>query len=188
MEHIIYLLSHYKYLMLFPLAIVEGPIITVIAGFLCAGGFLAPLPSGLIIVCGDVIGDSLYYALGRWGIPPFLRGVSKRLRLDEAQLARVGRYFGSNPARTISMSKVILGVGVTGLYLAGNAGIAYPKFLRICLITSALQCVLYFTIGVLFGHAYRQINEYLNYVAAIAIISALVLILLFTIRSMSKRL
>ena len=42
MDHIVYLLTEYKYLILFPLAIVEGPIIAVIAGFLCSSGFLNP--------------------------------------------------------------------------------------------------------------------------------------------------
>src|SRR5450755_4508342 len=98
---IVSLLTHYKYLLLFPLAIVEGPILAVIAGFLCVNGFLNPLLVLPIIVLGDITGDSICYSLGRWGMPEFIKKIFFRFGLNPKSIDRVRIYFDSNPARTI---------------------------------------------------------------------------------------
>ena len=75
MEFLISSLSQYKYLILFPLAIIEGPIVTVIAGFLCSQAILEPFYVFPIIVIGDILGDSLYYGLGRWSQLPVIKKI-----------------------------------------------------------------------------------------------------------------
>src|SRR5450432_4605817 len=82
MDHIAYLLTQYKYLLLFPLAIVEGPIIAVIAGFLCINGFLNLFIVYPIIVAGDLIGDTICYFLGLWGVPGFIKKITGWLGLN----------------------------------------------------------------------------------------------------------
>ena len=188
MEHIIHLLLDFKYLILFPLAIVEGPIIAVIAGLLCSRGFLNPLLVYIIIVSGDLVGDSFCYSLGRWGKSKLLQKIIKRLGLNKNKMDRIRVFFDSNPAKTISLSKIILGIGVAGIIFAGNARIPYNKFFRICLVTSAVQYIFYLGIGILFGHAYIQINHYLNYFASISILAAIAFLLFYFIKSMLNKL
>jgi membrane-associated protein len=187
MDHIVYLITQYKYLLLFPLAIVEGPIVAVIAGFLCTHGFLNPLLAYPVIVLGDIIGDTICYSMGRWGVPKFLKKIGFRFGSNPKSIDRARIYFDSNPARTVALSKITLGIGVAGIYIAGNARIPYGKFIRICLITSLVQYLFYLGIGLLFGEAYIQINHYLNYVASIFIIAAFAAILFFIIRAKQKK-
>ena len=187
MEHIIYLLSQYKYLILFPLAIVEGPIIAVIAGFLCTTQFLNPFIVFPIIVTGDIIGDSLCYMLGRFGVPVFLKKIAKRLGFKSENIYRVRSYFDANPIRTISLSKITLGIGFAGIYLAGNAKIPYRKFILICLLTSALQYIVYLSIGLLFGSAYKQISHYLDFATALIIVIGLTILIFIFIKSKRKK-
>ena len=106
MEYIIYLLTQYRYYILFPLAIVEGPMITVIAGFFCANRFLNPLIVFPIIILGDIIGDSFYYMLGRWGNAKLPQKIGRRLGLNSERLDRVRVFFDSNPRKTIFFSKI----------------------------------------------------------------------------------
>jgi membrane protein DedA with SNARE-associated domain len=80
-----------------------------------------------------------------------------------------------------------LGIGVAGIYLAGNARIPYKKFIRICLITSLSQYLIYLSIGLLFGQAYIQINHYLNNFASFSIIAALAVIFFIIVKSMFKK-
>ena len=188
MENIFYLLSQYKYLLLFPLAIVEGPILAVIAGFLCTGGFLNVFIVYPIIVLGDITGDSICYMFGRWGVPAFLKRIAIGFGLKPEKIEKVRAYFDSNPKRTIALSKITLGIGVAGIYLAGNARIPYHKFIRICLITSALQYVVYLGIGMLFGGAYKQISHYLDFFAAFTVVALLSVLLLYFVRSIRKKL
>ncbi len=187
MENIFYLLTQYKYLILFPLAIVEGPILAVIAGFLCMGGFLNPFICYPIIVFGDIIGDSLCYSLGRWGVPKFVKKIATIIGVKYDNIDKVKSYFDANPNKTISLSKIILGIGVAGIYIAGNVRIPYLRFIRICLITSALQYIFYLGLGLLFGNAYQRISQYLNFFAAFTIVVALAFIVLYFIQSIRKK-
>jgi membrane-associated protein len=188
LENLFLLLFKYKYLILFPLAIVEGPILAVIAGFLCMGGYLNIFIVYPIIVAGDMVGDTVSYLFGRLGVPVFLKRIIKNLGLRPENMERVRTYFDSNPRRTISLSKITLGIGFAGIYMAGNARIPYSRFILICLITSALQYVVYLGIGLLFGSAYKQISHYLNYFAASTIVAFLAIILFYIVKSFRKKL
>lgn len=170
------------------MAIVEGPIIAVIAGFLCTTKFLNPFIVFPIIVIGDIIGDSLCYALGRFGAPPILKNVVKRIGLHPENMQAIRSYFGANPTRTISLSKITLGVGFAGIYVAGNSKIPYKKFISVCLLTSALQYVVYLSIGLLFGSAYRQIDHYMDIFTALTIVIVLTVLLFIFIKSKRKKL
>jgi membrane-associated protein len=187
LENILYLLLKYKYFVLFPLAIVEGPILAVIAGFLCMGNYLNLFITYPVIVFGDIIGDTLCYMLGRWGTPGFLKKIIKRFAPPPEKIVAVRAYFNANPNKTIALSKITLGIGIAGIYTAGNARIPYNTFIRICLITSALQFVVYMGIGMLFGSAYKQISHFLNFFAAFTIVTVLAVIVIYFIKSIIKK-
>ena len=61
-----FLAAHGSMLIL-PVAIVEGPVVAVIAGALSAAGILDWPWALLMLVLGDLIGDCIYYAIGRYG-------------------------------------------------------------------------------------------------------------------------
>jgi len=187
MDQIIHLLTQYRYLILFPLAIVEGPIVAVIAGFLCMSGLLNLFIVYPIIVLGDIIGDSIVYTLGRWGVPGFIRKIFRNLEMNHEKINSVRTYFDSNPTRAISLSKITLGIGTAGIYLAGNTKTPYERFISICLVTSALQYIMYISIGLLFGNAYKQISHYLNFFASLTVMATLAIILFYTIKSIRKK-
>jgi membrane-associated protein len=187
MERIFFLLTQYRYFILFPLAIVEGPILAVIVGFLCINGFLNLFIVYPIIVLGDITGDSIVYMFGRWGVPAFIKKIAKGFDMNPGKINSVRAYFDSNPTKTISLSKVTLGIGVAGIYLAGNARIPYNRFIQICLVTSALQYIIYLSIGLLFGDAYKQIDHYLNFFAALTVTVTLAIILFYIIKSIRKK-
>ena len=84
-------LINYKYLILFPVTIFEGPIITVIAGFLSSLNTLDLLIAFGVVVLGDLTGDTLYYCIGYWG--------------RESFVARWGKYVGLNIDRVRFMER-----------------------------------------------------------------------------------
>ena len=61
------LLLTYKYLILIPLSIVEGPVLMIVCGPLIVLGILNPLLVYLIIVFGDIVGDFAQYYIGYRG-------------------------------------------------------------------------------------------------------------------------
>ncbi|MEO7309045.1 MAG: hypothetical protein ABIX01_01505 [Chitinophagaceae bacterium] len=187
MEYMVYLLVKYKYGILFPLAVFEGPIVTILVGFLASMGIVNPFIALFIIVPGDITGDSLYYSLGRFGTKGWLYRLGVKLGLTNQRVQRAEGYFAANAYKFIPLSKLILGVGVAGIVLAGRSKFPYNRFIMICTATSVVQCSIYMSIGYFFGFAYQQINQVLNYVAATAIIIAILIVLFFIIRSKLKK-
>jgi len=186
MEQVIYLLLKYKYLILFPLAVFEGPIVTVIVGFLASTQLINPFIAFLIIIPADATGDTLYYSLGRYGRRGWLYKLTNWLGLTDQKLERAEVFFNTHPRKAIPLSKLILGVGVAGLFLAGRSNFPYSRFIAICVATSIVQCGIYMCIGYFFGYAYQQINTTINAIAITAIIIAVATTIFFIIRSKMK--
>jgi len=67
LQKIIGLLIAYKYAIIFPVAVIEGPAISIIAGYLGQSGYLNVFFVYVLIVLGDMFGDTIYYAIGRFG-------------------------------------------------------------------------------------------------------------------------
>jgi len=187
MQNLFFLLIKYRYVILFPLAVVEGPIITIITGFLCSTGFFKLFIVYPIVIVGDNIGDFLYYSLGRWGSSDFLERFGRWIGVTPAKMDAVKDYISINPNKTIGFSKIILGIGVAGLVLAGKSRVPFGRFFKICFLTSVAQSAVYLGTGWFFGTFYLQISHYLNYFASFSIVITLALVLFFIIKSRIRK-
>lgn len=176
MEQIIALLLAYKYPVLILLAIIEGPIVSILAGLLVSLHDLNFVAVYLIVVFSDIMGDTLYYSLGRFGGKPLLERFGKYLGITAEKLATAKIFFQNNRIKNIILAKLLHGIGFTGLIAAGVAKIPYRRYMLICFLTTLFQAAVFLLIGILFGHAYLQINRYLSYFASVTIIIALAIL------------
>ena len=101
----------------------------------------------------------------------------KKLGVRQPNMDTARSYFNANHISAISLSKITLGIGIAGINLAGNAKILYRKFVWVCLFTSDLQYVVYLSIGMLFGSAYKKINYYIDFLTASIIVTSLTILL-----------
>jgi membrane protein DedA with SNARE-associated domain len=189
MEHAITLITTYGYLVIFPLAIIEGPIITIIGGFLVSLGLLNPLLVYIVVIAGDIVGDALYYAIGRYGKNKFLRWVGRHIGLTEESFSKAHKHFVAHGWKTLMAAKLIQGVGVAGLVTAGAVRMPYARYMLLCLSVSALQSMLFLGVGIVFGHAYLSLNHYLNVFAtsmSIAFLLCLFLYIIYRLKSAKR--
>src|SRR6185312_6958785 len=90
-------LIQYKYQVIFPIAIVEGPIITLIAGFLISLGYLSWFPTLILVFFGDMISDSFFYLVGKYGRKYAER--IKFLKLSEERMLRLENHYQNHPCK-----------------------------------------------------------------------------------------
>lgn len=166
MNQIIDLILIYKYLILIPISIVEGPIITVIAGFMVTLGLLNIWLVFLIIVLGDVIGDTMAYCFGRFGGGALLHRYGHRVGITATRVEQAKGYFSTNHKKALMMSKLIHGIGTAGLFAAGSLKIPYLRYVKTCFLISLIQAGVLLVLGIFFGHTYIQIGKYFDYYAA----------------------
>jgi membrane protein DedA with SNARE-associated domain len=162
-------LIQYRYLLLLPIVVVEGPIITVIAGFLVSLGYLDFILAYGLAVTGDLFGDTLYYLAGRIGADRFVKGWGRCLCITWDQIDRLKQHFARHVGKTLLLGKLTQGAGGLILVAAGAAEVPYPVFLWFNLLGTLPKSLALLLVGFYFGHAYRRISAYLNDIALITI-------------------
>lgn len=172
---IYYSLIGYQYLVLFSLVAIEGPIISVAAGFLVAQGLMNIYLAFFIIIIADLIGDALYYALGRWGANFGM----KIFRISQERLTQLEKYFISHGGKTLLWGKLAHGIGTSFLFAAGAAKMPFRKFLYFNFIATIPKSIILLFIGYLFGQSFARIGKYFDYYAVFTLSLGIILITIY---------
>lgn len=96
MEWIIVLLLKYKYLIMFALMFAEWPAVSFICAFMAAQGVFSFGIVYILSICGDLVGDVLWYRVGRlarrFGATELLEKEKKWMLIDKKNLPRRSRF------------------------------------------------------------------------------------------------
>jgi membrane protein DedA with SNARE-associated domain len=164
--------EQWKYLIIFIAAIIEGPYLTVVCGFLVTKGLLNPFYVYGLMIAGDFTGDGFYYSIGFCG--SFLL---KWYGVTPEKIEAMRNKYQSDQFKMVMVSKLFYGPGIIGLAAAGALKVPYKKFFVSCLVISLVQSTVFLFTGLFFGTAYQSIGAWLNYYAAAA--TVLILFALF---------
>lgn len=148
---ILRLVSDWGLAVLLPMTIAEGPVATVVAGWLVKLQVLPLLPTFLIVVAGDVIGDLMYYALGHQGLRRLPQRWRHRLGLNPARVAALTGRFAENGVAFLIAAKLTHGAGAAVLTAAGAAGMRLGPFLIANLGAGAVKAVALLALGYVLG-------------------------------------
>jgi membrane protein DedA with SNARE-associated domain len=163
MDYLVHLLITYRYFVLFPFTIIEGPAVSIIGGFLASLGYLNLFIVYVVVIVGDMVGDSMYYAAGRWGRGGFLQRWGHLIGITETRVEKLEGHFQRHSGKTLILGKLTHVGVIMILVAAGVARVPFWEFLwydAVATIPKSLALVL---IGFFFGHAYKSISHYLDY-------------------------
>jgi membrane protein DedA with SNARE-associated domain len=167
-HHILRFLAKYKYQVIFPIAVIEGPIVTVITGILISRGQLSALPAFAIIFAADMISDPALYLLGRFG-----RHMLHKIPFLKIPLERLGpleRQFERDPWKTMIIGKLSYGLGSMFVVAAGAARMPWLKFLQYMGTLDAVKSAALLILGYFCGRAILHSRGYLTYYAIAVIV------------------
>jgi membrane protein DedA with SNARE-associated domain len=188
LQEIIILLIAHKYLFLFPFTVIEGPIVTVIAGFLSSLGYFNVFIAYGIIVIGDVAGDCLYYALGHYGGQRFVERWGRFFRVTRENVEKLENHFRNHSGKTLIIGKFTHAIGGVVLVAAGMAKMSLWKFIWYNFIATLPKSLILLLIGFYFGETYNKINRYLDYTAIGTIGLAIIFIgIYFIVKKVGKK-
>lgn len=140
-----FLLAHGSLLIL-PLAIFEGPVVSVVAGTLAARGFVIWYEGLAMLFAGDVLGDTLYYAIGRSGSTP-LAVLGRFVGLRPTLSPQLVEGLRANAAKMLVIGKWTHSVGVVVLIGAGMLRLNLRKYLLVNTIATVPKSALLFGVG-----------------------------------------
>jgi membrane protein DedA with SNARE-associated domain len=162
LEGAIALLSTWGYAVLLPLAIVEGPIVGIFAGFLVSLGQMNWIIVFLVLFVGDMIGDVIYYYIGRWGHGAWANRLAARFGMTPERLEKFDAAFQKHAVKILLINKT-QALGSLTLYYAGAVRMPMAKFLWVNAVGTVPKVALFQIAGFYFGESYRSLDTYIGY-------------------------
>lgn len=178
-------LTGYKYLILFLAVVIEGPIATVAAGFLVAQGYINFFIIYPFVVVADLVGDSFYYSIGRWG----KKLGFKIFRIKDEKFKELEKRFNKNSGKAMLIGKIAHGIGGAFIFVAGVARMPYGKFLFYNAIASTPKSLMLLLIGYFFGASYARINKYFDYYSWTTLVIGVIILIsyIFITKKIKKK-
>ncbi|HHD56127.1 MAG TPA: hypothetical protein ENK89_00415 [Desulfobulbaceae bacterium] len=125
-----------KYLLIFLAVFVEGPLATLVAAAMAAGGVLRPLPVFFSAALGNLSADLCWYALGYAGRYSRVLQHLPWLRSQESIIHRVEKKMQRHGIRILIFAKFWFGVAAIPALIA--AGLLHLPWYRI--LPAAIVC------------------------------------------------
>ncbi len=160
---ILNLLMIYRYWILFPLAVFEGPIVSLVTGFLIHIGALSFWPAFVILILGDIIPDSILYFIGYWGGNTKL--VQKLISSSDffnKHFDSVGKLWTEHGRVTMFLGKLAYGMALPFIVSAGIVKIPFKKFISYTIPVTILQYGIIISIGYSSGKLYAAAGKYVD--------------------------
>lgn len=187
MEHLVTLITQYGYIILFPLAAIEGPVMGLIAGFIVSLGYLKPVPVYLILILGDIIPDITYYYVGRFG---------NHRKLGEKYGARFGalsrnfklieKLWRDHGKKTMFFSKLAYGLSTPFLISAGLVNMPLRRFVSYAVPVTLAQYLILMLIGYGLGHSFQAAAGYFRYIELGVALVVIIIITYFVLSSYAR--
>ncbi len=165
------MMSSYGLWVLTPLAVLEGPIVTVIAGYLASLNILSLWQVIPCVIAADIVGDSLLYVLGRLALGSLGPTWRDRLGLSPRRLYALMRGFRRHGTRILVVAKLTHAAGFAALTAAGAARMPFVTFLLANTLASIPKSLVFVALGYLFGSAYETIASWLSVEAAALVLA-----------------
>ena len=156
-------IQHFGYWIAVPIMVVEGPIITLIMGFLASFGYFNPAVVVAFAVTADLISDAFYYWSGYHGGDRVLAKLKIPMSRDNQTLQRFRQRFESHPGKIFFVSKILPGITFTTMVLAGGVKVRYFKVLRYALLGGIVWSSILTAIGFFFGRQAANIHKVLSW-------------------------
>jgi membrane protein DedA with SNARE-associated domain len=151
----------YRYFAIFPLAVLEGPIVSVFCGFLLHFNYFDFWPLYLVLVLGDLVGDIIWYGIGYFGAKPLIHRYGHMVNLTEENMARIEKVFKRHQNKTILFSKMSMGMGfaLVTLTTAGAIRIPFLNYVALNTLGGFFWSGILLAIGYFFGNLYLAIDR-----------------------------
>ncbi|MFN4130787.1 MAG: DedA family protein [Paracoccaceae bacterium] len=155
------LIRDYGMLIIAPLAVLEGPVVSVISGYLAKAGLLSLQRVFGVLVVADLAGDVLLYLVGRRGRAGLALPWLARFGVTRRRLAHVIRAFRRNDARILILGKLTHSAGFAVLLAAGMARMSFARFLAFNLLATIPKVMICLALGWWFGAISDRVGNWL---------------------------
>jgi membrane protein DedA with SNARE-associated domain len=165
------LIIEYRYWIMVPLALIEGPIVAFVVGTLAALGYFNIYGLAIFFFARDMGMDACYYCLGYFGgRTAFAQRLLHRIRVTQEHLEGVRLLWEHHPMSTMFIGKLSYGIGSTFVAVAGIVKMRVTTFFKYGALVAITQywslLALGYFFGTSFGGSISNILSNIQYVIA----------------------
>jgi membrane protein DedA with SNARE-associated domain len=183
------LILTYRYLFVFALAAIDGPVASFVVGVFVSSGQLEFLPTFLSLLLGDVSTCIVVFTFGYYfsRLPFVQRILSKSGVAGHVDVVR--HLWLQHSAKTMFMSKLAWGLSSAFLVAAGVVGLHWRRFLVLVVAVAAAQYLVLLGLATALGASIGPANDIFGWLKVIvAIVMAIVVIYLLVGRRVRRML
>jgi membrane protein DedA with SNARE-associated domain len=138
-------------------------------------------------VLGDVIGASICYAIGYFGLHEVLSRPGSPVHIDERKIELTHRWFERYGAPVVAVSRLIPVFRSAPPYAAGIARMPYWRFVSMATLGSIVWIGAWTLVGKAVGHQWPQWKHHLDYIDYAVVVVIVVLVAWFVVRWVRNR-
>jgi membrane protein DedA with SNARE-associated domain len=148
----------YRYAVVFPIAVIEGPLVSIIAGSLAAQGYFNVYAIYGLLVLADLVGDTLYYCAGRYGGLYFIKKWHGFFNTEPKEVLFFEPLFLRQAPKLLFFGK-LQGLGSVVLMAAGIVKYPYGLFMWYNAIATFIKSAVLVTVGYVFYHQLSGVDS-----------------------------
>jgi membrane protein DedA with SNARE-associated domain len=177
LESLTPVLITYRYWILIPLSLLEGPTVAFVAGTLASLGYFNLYVAYGIFIVKDFVVDGVYYYAGRFaGDKPFVARLLTQAHVTPAEIDHVRSQWNRHGWRTMCVAKLAWGLSPAFLAIAGIVAVPAPSFFRYAIGIALVQYGVLMVLGYYFGYAIGTVSQAIRVMGYIVAGAALVTI------------
>ena len=181
------LLQSYSYPIIFLLLLVEGPLVAYVAALSSSLGYFNLLYIAILAILGNIIGDIIYYLIGR-ASSNFHKPL-KWFKVKEETIQHTKNILHGHTGKAMLLIKLTPPLVLPGLIIAGATHVPFKKFLLYSSLVSIPYSLFFVFMGYYSGVAYTTFAHYFHIGEIILVIFvALSIGLFFYFRKLATKL
>jgi len=162
-SNVILFFQNNGYMIIFLIMILEGPIVTFAASFAASLGMFNPFVIFCLAVVANLIGDIIWYFVGRVGSLTFIFRILHRFRLTSGYIKRLKSHLKNYPFKSILVIKFAPLLPVPGIIFAGVVQMPFLEFCLYVLVIGIPVAAVIVAAGFYSGIAFNLIARYLKF-------------------------
>jgi membrane protein DedA with SNARE-associated domain len=162
-------LANISYFVLFILMVVEGPIVTSAAAFVAHLGFFTLPMIFILSIAGDIVGDFIYYGIGRASRETLLVKHGHRFGLGPEKMALFDQAFKMHTFKSLVIAKLAPAIPGPVIIAAGALRMSFWRLIWVSFVVAVPKYLIFMVLGYEFGGLYVRFFHYYDIVGWIVI-------------------
>ncbi len=179
-------LGNWNYLLLALMAIIEGPIVTLLGAVAASTGFLKPQLVFIAAAAGNLTSDIVWYSLGYLGKTEWLVRHGRRLGIRAEHSERLEKAMHAHAPKILLIAKLTMSFSIPALIAAGVARVPWRRWFTTVLLGEIVWTGTLVLIGYHVTLSLRRMETGLQIVSIMGIVIFLALAARYLIRYGSR--